>query len=288
MKLDFLSKKIYLAVSKLDMDKLRELRIRLGFPIKVLYETSQLYLSINGISKLKDNAIICERNDIDEIIKNVTEFSIYAHNNKIKQGYLTAENGIRIGISGECVFDNNNIITIKNISSLNVRIPHLIENCSLSFINKIISTNSIYNTLIISPPGIGKTTMLKDISLRLNEFNFGSILIIDERGEFDLIKGENIDKITYSNKGFAFEYAIRSLSPKIIVTDELATEKDWESVYMASKSGVKIIASAHGHNLDDVISKRFYFNDVFERFIVLDEKNIGNIKSVYNENYSLI
>ena len=130
--------------------------------------------------------------------------------------------------------------------------------------------------------------MLKDIAIKFNDLNIGSILIIDERGEFSSICGENIDKIAYSDKLYAFNYALRSLSPQYVITDELSNPQDWECVAKAASSGVKIIASCHSDNIAELQNNTCFNKNVFDRYIVLkNECFSGTLNYVYNKDFSL-
>lgn len=278
MELFFLSEKIYNEIKKLNLDSICEIRLRLNQKIIIfLKEKKRIYL-------FKDNKpVICLEEDIKEIINNVTERSVYAFNDKIKNGFITLKNGIRIGISGECVIIDDKIYTIKNISSLNIRIPHKIDNCSLKIYNEI-KKQGICNSLIISPPGKGKTTIIKDLIEKINHDYLLNILIIDERGEFDIINGENIDKIKFADKLYSFNYGIRSLAPDIVFTDELSTKTDWECVYNAVNSGVKIIATCHGGSIKNISNNQFFEKGFFDRYFVLDSGNTpGILKEVFDK-----
>ena len=284
MNLSFLPDKYLGIIKNIDYDLLYEIRLRTGYPTKINYNNKIVYLSYQGLTTDKDKAIICTNIDITEIINNLTERSLYAFNDRIKEGYLSTTSGVRIGLAGECVFCDNKIQTIKNFSSLNIRVPHQIKNCSNKFIKDIISKGIINNTLLISPPFLGKTTLLKDIAIQLNSRQNNSILIIDERGEFAEIDGENIDKITFSNKTFAFNNALRSLSPSIVITDELSSKEDWEYAKNAINSGVKIIASCHSDSLDSLIRKDSFIENLFERYIVLSKnKSFGQVDKIFNK-----
>ncbi len=288
MDLSFLPLKILQPLNLCDLNNLNEIRLRVGFYIKIVLKGQVYYLTTKGLSLLTADCIICEKEDVDFIIKKVTEFSVYAHNSKLKQGYLTAKGGIRIGVAGECVFENNVNLTIKNISSLNIRIPHEIKGCADILFNKIIQDNlNIYNTIIIAPPFYGKTTMLKDIIRKLNNGNFGSILVADERGEFENIYGENIDIIKFSNKNYAFSNGIRALSPKIFVCDELSTNEDWISVEQIINSGVKVIASCHSDKLSNLKGKQNFIN-VFDRYVFLSNKILGKLEVIFDKNFNEI
>lgn len=289
MKFNFMPDKFVGAIEKLNADKLYELRLRVGFAVLIKYDKNICYLGNDGACYMESHAIICTQNDLDYIIDSVTERSIYAYNDMIKEGYLTTKCGIRIGIAGECVHSDNKIITIKNITSLNIRIPHDILGCSDKIFKYILADDNILNSLIISPPTCGKTTILKDLIQKINALNLGSVLVIDERSEFSMVKGVNIDKIVNSDKLYAFDYGIRSMSPDIVVTDELSGEEDWLCSKHAIDCGIKIIASSHGASIENLREKEFFINGVFERYIILENKKLsGAIKNVYDKDFNLL
>ncbi|MCQ2790392.1 MAG: hypothetical protein MJ229_08480, partial [bacterium] len=145
MDLDFFSKKILIAISNCDLSKIYDIRLRLGFPIKVNYNNSIKYLTSFGVQNQNDYKIFCEQKDIDFILSNITENSIYAFNNQIKNGYITTKNGVRIGLSGTCVLDESKLLTRKGITSLNIRVQHEINGCS----------NEIYEKVFINDIRIG-------------------------------------------------------------------------------------------------------------------------------------
>ena len=285
MKFNFLPERVRQALYNLDLNFLYEIRLRNGYPVKINYKGKNYYLSNDGTTLNSERAIICVPSDINYVINYATEHSLYAFNDKIKEGFLTVENGIRIGICGECVYSNSTLQTIKNFSSLNVRIPHEIYGCSDEALNYILENKTINNTLIISPPFLGKTTLLKDIAKKLNDINRFSILIIDERGEFESVNGENIDKIKYCNKYYAFNYAVRSMSPGLVITDELTTETDWMCAYNVVCSGIKIIASCHSDELEHLAKKEFFNKSIFDRYIILAQNDFGVIEKVYNKDF---
>ena len=284
--LNFLPIKFSIAIRNSDIELLSELRFRTGFPVLGVLNGKKVYFNDKGISFYDKNALQCGQDDITEIINNVTERSLYAFNDRLKQGFITTKDGVRIGVAGECVFDNGKILTIKKITSLNIRIPHEIKNCSAKIYDKLF-TNEISNTLIVSPPSKGKTTILKDLARNLNERTHYSILIIDERGEFVSVTGENIDVIKFSDKFYALNYAIRSMSPQILITDELQTKDDWKSVENAVTCGVKVVASCHGKDVYDLQKKDFFKSDVFEKYVVLDaEKSAGTISGIFDKSFN--
>ena len=282
MNLEFFPDIILNALDKVNIDNIYEIRLRATFPIKLKVKSKYYYLNENGLTDKKDGAITVSQEDLMQIISFVTENSLYAFNDRIKNGFLTTSEGVRIGICGECVFDKDKIITVKDFTSINVRIPHKIKNCSRKVLEHF-NMNYIPSSLIVGEPSFGKTTILKDLIEKINDFD-KNLLVIDERGEFYDVKGENIDKISYSDKLYAFSYAIRSMSPQVVFTDELITSSDWKCVENASNSGVKIIASLHGNCIKDVMNNDFFKKGVFDRIFILDNKGSpGIVKEVYNK-----
>jgi len=271
------------AIQLVDKNKIYDIRLRIGQPVIINYDNKKVFLSTDGITSFESRAMICKSEYIEYVISFITENSLYAFNEKIKRGYLTTKNGIRVGLAGECVFDND-IVTIKNFSSLNIRIPHEIVGCSDKIFPIIKNGETVFNTLIISPPFRGKTTILKDLARRLNLALDKNILIIDERQEFRNIYGKNIDKIENSNKLYAFSYSVRSLSPEIIITDELSDKNDYQCALEATHSGIKIIASCHAESVEDLKCKSFFIKGVFDRYLVLKSSgSFGELQGVYDK-----
>jgi len=279
MLLNFLPEKIINTLKTINLDKLYEIRFRLNLPISVKYDFEKYYLSENGLTKATELALISNKEMIDSIITSLTEKSLYAHNERLKNGYLISKNGIRVGVSGETVYDND-VITIKNITSLLIRIPHKIINAPSKAYNYLFDNGKFLSTLIISPPGFGKTTIIKDLIYKLS--NRYEILVIDERGE---LYDENInaDYIRFSNKGFGYEKGIRVMSPEIVVFDEIISEYDAINIEKISESGVLVIASIHAKTFENAISKYKSLITSFDRFIVLkSKKNAGEIDCIYD------
>lgn len=284
----FLPPRILNGLERANISEIYEIRLRKNFPIILNGLSGKSYLYDNGQTLLKEKAFICREEDINYVIETVTERSLYAFNEEIKQGFLTVKNGVRIGLCGECVFEGESVVTIKNFSSLNIRIPREICGCADVVYNRVF-IDGIKNTLIIAPPSRGKTTVLKDLIRKLNLRNDLSILIMDERGEFAAVSGENVDKTVYSDKLFAFTYGLRSMSPDVVVTDELCCERDFACAKAAADSGVKIIASIHGESINDVARKSFFIKGVFERYAVIkgrDDTLPADL--IYDEEFNLI
>ena len=263
MELDFLPKRILDAVLEANYHNVYEIRLRVNYPIKINVLGEKILLK----DKYGKNIIISDE-DLTEVINNVTENSIYAFNDKILKGFITTKDGVRIGLSGECVVDNGKIVTLKNFTSLNIRLAREVFGAS-DLIYKNLFKDKLYNTLIVAPPFSGKTTILKDLIRRINLEKNYDILVIDERGEFFNVKGENVDVIRYGEKADTFLIGLRSLSPDLIVMDELASSSDFSNIEYAISCGVKIIATVHGQDQNDLIKKPFFNANLFEKYVFI-------------------
>ena len=297
---DILPSFIYQSITlKNSEQEINEIRFRKDKPIVVLCNTKTYFLSNNGFCSSANQAIISSAELINDIVFKACDYSIYSVNEQLKQGFLMVDGGIRLGVCGEVVQDGG-IKTIKNFTSLCVRVPHIIKNASLPIFSHIVNNGNINNTLIISPPGAGKTTMLRDIVYQFSYHNYPyNIFIADERGEITCGNNSNFlnsyfyDSICFLNKKDSIMIGLRCMSPDIIVTDELGNKDDFLALEYAMTCGVKIIATLHASSINDLknkeVFKRVYEQKMFQRIIVLSKENgVGTIQGVYQENLSKI
>jgi stage III sporulation protein AA len=239
--------------------------------------------------------------DLKVIIQRISNYSIYAFEEEIKQGYITVRGGHRVGLCGICVMEGSRVKTIKNIASINIRISREVKGCSNRLIPLISKNNEVFNTIIISPPKCGKTTLLRDIARNLSDgmehigLRGKKVSIIDERSElaacFEGIPQMNVgmrtDVLDSCLKSEGIMMSIRSMAPDVVVCDEIGTSKDMESIIMAMNCGVSLITSIHGFGIED-LNKRMVFkdlldNNVFRKAVVLSNRNgIGTIEYVYD------
>ena len=272
-------------------EQIYEIRIKIGKPILVYSKYGESI--INYIST---------KEDMKSLMQKISNYSLYAYEEDIRQGFITIRGGHRIGIAGECVMDNGEVKTIRNISSINIRISSEIIGCSDKVMKYIYSEKQqrIFNTIIISPPKCGKTTILRDIARNISNGIpsiglFGhKVAVIDERSEIGACHfgipqndiGIRTDILDNCLKREGMIMAIRSLSPEILICDEIGTKGDVEALLMAFNSGVNIITSIHGFTINDLYKRRVFKdlldNEIIERIIVLSSRNgVGTIENVY-------
>lgn len=298
---NFLPNRISAALDKIPYKSLCELRLRVDSPAVVNILGDNYYLSQSELSKDSNNSIIISKGEIQSILQKISNNSMYTINDQLLEGYVTIDGGVRLGVCGEVVAIDGKLKTLKNISSLNFRFPHFLKNCSLSIYPYIVQNAIVRNTLIISPPGAGKTTYLRDIVYQLSmREDLLDILIVDERNEIvsvydgnDYLKLKNIDVYTNCSKQFGFNNGIRSMKPDVIVTDEINIDRDIDIIENALTSGIKVITTLHAGSIDDLRNKEAFKNMInkhlFERFILLSNSNgIGTIEGIFNENLNLI
>ena len=270
--------------------QIEEIRLRSNKP---------LALKIGQDIQMED--YIVSQEEVLQAFEKICESSIYSYRKQICDGYITIKGGNRVGIVGSAVVDNGQVININYISSLNFRIASQRIGCSNQVIEDLINTanNSVYNTLIVSPPGCGKTTLLRDIvrnisnGIKVLGFTGKNVGVVDERGEIAAMYkgvpqndiGIRTDVIDNMPKPEAMRILVRSMAPDVIACDEIGSKEDVSAIDYAMCSGVKGIFTAHGKDIDEVSRNpelsKLLNKRIFERIIILNPKKKGELECVY-------
>lgn len=251
-------------------DSITEIRLRIGKPLSVA--TVEGYISMDYIVK---------KEDVDYVLAIATGYSLYAYNDQISDGYIQYDGGVRIGVCGDGVIKNGRLTTVKRISSLCIRNPTQ-KSVNIQLAKLLKKKDS---ALIISPPGFGKTTMLRTL---IREYaKTENILVIDERGElsgngtFDL--GIRSDILLNIPKKIAYSGAVRSMKPDYIATDEIFGDSEINAIKDVYRCGVKVLASIHANSLESLLENESYrqIAKYFNYFVVLN--GIGKIGTIYDK-----
>lgn len=281
---------------------IEEIRIRVDRPVILKYP--------EGKEDILDHVVT--QNEILNILQSLCNNSIYSYQSQICDGYITLQGGHRVGITGNVAMKDGKITNVNYVSSLNFRIAREIIGASDEILKEVITRKSnsasqnnyrnsnidnndisnleINNTLIVSKPGCGKTTVLRDLVRNISNKGF-TVSLIDERGEIaSMYKGipqndiglrtDVMDNVT---KSLGMKIAVRTMAPQVIVADEIGTEGDLEAINYGICSGVKGIFTAHGSDISELRQNetlnKLYEEKLFKRIIFLE--NRGKMGKVY-------
>lgn len=275
------------------LEPLEEIRLRADKPLILQNYYREWFIGADGLLSSKSSgSFLISQEDIRLSLEMMSENSVYAYQDEIRNGYITIRGGHRVGLSGRVILEGGAVRNIKDISGLNIRLSNQIPGCASKILPFIFRNSSdIYNTLIISPPQCGKTTILRDIARTLSngasDYGFKGVKvgIIDERSELAACMkgipqndvGIRTDVLDGCPKNIGMPMMIRSMSPAVIITDEIGNDGDREAVQCVLNAGVRIVTTAHGYNISELKSRREVLklieDRVFERYVVLDNRN---------------
>lgn len=283
---------------------LQEIRLRADKPVMLRLRQREYFLTSDGsLTEDAGKAFCISRKELDAVLNHICRYSVYAYEEELRQGFLTMPGGHRVGVAGQVVpGEHGSILRLKQIAYLNIRIAHEIIGAADPVLPFLYQNGQFLSGMIISPPGCGKTTMLRDIIRQVsngNQYGVGQCVgVVDERSEIagsymgnaqnDL--GIRTDVLDACPKAAGMMMLIRSMAPKVVAVDEIGSIEDVQALLQVLRCGSSLIVTIHGSSMEEIRKKKYIVplleQKEFKRFIVLARKEERCIvENIFDEDY---
>lgn len=265
---------------------LREIRVRAGQSIRLSTRHGETICPCEPTPQ-----------QVAQMAEALCEHALYARAEEQRSGFVTLRGGHRMGLCGRVICQGQSIRALRDISSFCIRIAGQWRGAADGLIGQLTDENGFCrSTLIVGLPGMGKTTLLRDSLRRLSEAG-RRVCVVDERSEIaamcdglpQLEVGPCTDVLDGCGKEAGLRWLLRSLSPEVLVTDELSDTLDAQAALEAIRSGVSMLATVHGRDLDSVCGRNTLYplirDRAFERYAVLDVHEVGKLAGIYDRDF---
>lgn len=247
-----------------------EVRLRLNQPLGVAVEEGYRFVLRTGaLAASSKGAYMVTEKDLAILFQKLTQFSVYAFSEELGEGFLTLPGGHRVGICGKMIYQDNGKKVLRDITSFNIRIAHQVTGCADDFYCHLLERDSFLSTLIFSPPGCGKTTLLRELIRRISTGGYGgrgqNVGVVDERSEignygrettgFDL--GPRTDLLDHCLKSRGMLLLLRTMSPEVIAADEIGDVEDIEAIKYVRFCGCSLLLTVHGEHLEELLNRPY-------------------------------